>query len=59
MVQWPGVDSQQDAVVRRNGAFPVFKISEDAVTAVLRQGKTEVRRVPVEIRREKLLTLRF
>jgi hypothetical protein len=59
MVQWPGVDSQQYEVRREKGAFPVFKIGDDAVTAVLRQGKTEIRRVPVEIRREKLLLLRL
>jgi len=44
---------------RRNGTFPLCSVTDDAGTAVLMQGKAEIRRAPVEIRPEKLLTLRL
>ncbi|MBK7643329.1 MAG: carboxypeptidase regulatory-like domain-containing protein [Planctomycetes bacterium] len=51
--------SMRDSVPRLEQGFPAFEITDAAVTAVLMSGKAEVRRVPVEIRREKLLVLRF
>jgi len=59
VVHFPGVYSQQKYVQKKEGGFPVFTIRDDAVTAVLRSGTTVIRRVPIEIRREEHLTLRF
>jgi hypothetical protein len=50
-------ESAYDWIPRLKGGFPVFNLSDAAVVAVLRRGKEEVRRTPVEIRRVELLVL--
>lgn len=54
-----GGTSFYDDIHRKEGKFPLITLTDNAVTAVLSQGKTEIRRVPIEIRREKLLKLHF
>ena len=59
ILETPEGTSQQPTLTKQEGKFPVFAIYDSAVMAVLCRGGEEIRRVPVEIRREKLLTLRF
>ena len=58
-IQWQDSISMQNEVPRHKGVFPVFDLGDDAVTVVLRQGRTEIRRVPIEVRRAKLLKLQL
>ncbi len=58
-VERPHSLSAQLSLEREQGVFPTFRITDAAETAVLKQGKTELRRVPLELRRENLLLLRF
>jgi protocatechuate 3,4-dioxygenase beta subunit len=59
IIETPEGTSQQFSLPRSDGKFPTFAIYDSAVMAVLCRNREEVRRVPIEIRREKLLTLRL
>lgn len=58
-VERPNCLSAQASLEREQGSFYTLRITDAAEIAVLKQGSTELRRVPIEIRRENLLLLRF
>jgi hypothetical protein len=56
---FPHTESQQYELDRVDGAFAEFSVTDAVATIVLRHGKEELRRVPLDVRREARVTLQL
>lgn len=56
---FPHTESQQYELHRADGAFAEFSVTDDVATVILKSGDAEVRRVPLDVRRESRVTLRL
>jgi protocatechuate 3,4-dioxygenase beta subunit len=56
---FPHTESQQYEITRVEGSFAEFSLTDEVATIVLKHGDTELRRVPLDVRREARVTLQL